>query len=176
MSVVLFIGGYARSGKSSLLNWLEDIGYVVCSTSRVLDNLADCSVTALGLTPPKDHEERRSLKINIAEGIIVPVLSRKAMVRACIDRIQASEDSDQTFVFETIGGDEYEMAQDMLNPRIPTMNINVRRDSERAGIDIRKLLPYAIELRNNYDSVSQWQVAGALHIQLLAAGLRSIHA
>ncbi len=105
---------------------------------------------------PKDHEERRELKIKTAEGVIVPHLGRESLVRAVVRNIDTSN---RIVFIESIGGEEYAMLTSALCERYCRSwdNVNIRRLSELPGIDIRQLLPGARDIWNSFTTVDQWQ-------------------
>ena len=171
--IVFFVGGYARSGKTSLMLELEKHKDIqVMSTSRVLDEFVDKIHPAMGLPVPVEHEERRAAKIAIAESALVPVFTRKCLTNAVVDQLDPRK---AIAVFETIGGNEYELAYTALRQRFAETdvirevhNINIRRAGEKAGIDIRKLLPFAIELWNTHATTQEWAESGVTSIREIA--------
>lgn len=144
----------------------------VMSTSRVLDEFVDKIHPAMGLKTPVEHEARRAAKISIAETALVPVFTRKCLTNAVVDQLNPSK---SIAVFETIGGHEYELVYTALRQRFADTevirevhNINVRRADEKAGIDIRKLLPFAIELWNTHSTSQEWAESAVTSIREIA--------
>jgi hypothetical protein len=156
-TTIAFINGYSRSGKSSVLDALRVLGYPVVSTSQTLDMLAipviqlkikmdTDRLTRLLRTKSSDFDyaiqqafgvNSRDLKIAIAENMIVPTIGRlEGIVRPTVNRIEFGK-SPLVF-FETIGGDEYQMALDCMPDNVIIKEVNMVSDAQLSSVDIRK--------------------------------------
>lgn len=147
---IIFIGGYARSGKSSAISYLRNHHGLVClSTSECLHQVKDRLLdTFPEIARPTNKEQERSLCIKIAEGLLVPIYGREIFANWVVQQIQPG----QTYIVETIGGVEHTLLKDTIKralTRVDIDEVNIRRGSERIGVDIRKLLENGIELYNN---------------------------
>jgi hypothetical protein len=146
---ILIICGFARTGKSTLVNELKEEDWSIASTSQVLD---DICYRLLGILDVQDvnFEKKtgtvysgryeytpREFKINVAEEVIVPVFGREAIVKASFKGCYSSN-----IVCESIGGDELDLLLNYIRrnyPASPVLVLNMRSALELKGVDIRKL-------------------------------------
>jgi hypothetical protein len=186
---VLFVGGYARSGKSTLMKVLRDWNFTTASTSQYLDSICESDmVTKTGdkswlntfaskslllekkLVEITGHTFR-SYKINKAEEEIVPNLGRlNGLIKPSLEPVIKLLGK-SPIAIETIGGDEYNLMLDYLRQNqeqeIDIININCRSTDEQKGVDIRTLLPDpCLHLFNNKKMKSIKSVLSDLYPQL----------
>ena len=162
-SRILFIGGYSGSGKSSALGLLEARGIPCFSTSRILHHLVNTIGTIRTLKWNEDSPDRERC-ITLAEAVLVPLLGREVFANAVMKQVQGS--TARTVVIETVGGEEYKLFKSLTKAHRCT-SINLRRDSESPGIDLRKLLPRATNVSNN-ESLQELDSK----LELILAGIR----
>jgi hypothetical protein len=168
---VVIVGGYGRSGKTSLLREIAK-DYPVFSTSQYLDavcsallesgkplsadtfmqyhyGLMDESGKYISMLQNKNDElclslcgqTCRQLKIYVAEQIIVPYVGRDVGIVQPTIR-KLLESQGRIRFLESIGGDEYVLAkQALIAEGFETLAVNIRSATEEACIDIRQLLP-----------------------------------
>jgi hypothetical protein len=151
MKKILFIGGYARAGKSRAMNHLQSLGAECFSTSKLLDEVLDTINMAYGLDLNlSGHEDRRREKIKLAEEILVPIFSRQLFAAGVVARVVSS--SSDTVAIETIGGEEFECLKKQLAlaGKFEAQSINIRSQEERPGCDIRVLLTDAADVWNSW--------------------------
>ncbi len=178
---LVLIYGYARSGKTTLLNTLESQGFLVLSTSVELDyitvdlvKLPRCFIKVLRekndevlrqyiaknlkAIYPLDNPHRtcRDLKIWAAEEVFVPYYGRNTLVKETIyNQFDPCYSGDLVFM-ETIGGEEAELIKDYWKSRYteasPIIEINIRRSTEEKGVDIRELSPTGYLFHDKYNS------------------------
>jgi len=144
---IIIIGGYARSGKSTTVRILRNTFNIPCySTSEVLHQVTNNLLTKTFDRPiPTDVNEKRALCISVAEDALVPVFGRQVFAQAVAAK--ALSDLSPVVAIESVGGEEYMLLLDCLAGQpYQQFNWNLRRTHERAGIDLRKLLPDAIEI------------------------------
>lgn len=167
---LIFVGGYSQSGKTTLLKGLLDLGEAVVSTSQVLDGLLVSKLKTEGrkesievltqLIRDKDDVSlgfnARQAKIDMAECIIVPNLGRGALIRATLAKRPSTA---ELVFFETIGGEELLLAlEEAFSLGYRTFSaINLRREGEIKGCDIRKLIPIQCPMPGQ-----NWRVFGEL--------------
>lgn len=141
MSIVLFIGGYARAGKQTALDYLKSLGIPCYSTSALLHQTYQ-NLYKTGLLQPnlywgeENKPELRRELIVLAEEVLVPVFGREVFSHTVIRQVNLSTAS--LVVVETIGGEEFKLGLEVL--RKPYLCWNIRRDEELKGVDIRELL------------------------------------
>jgi hypothetical protein len=158
MRKIIIIGGYARSGKSSSIKIIESFGIPTISTSVILDNILDSLVPYLKDSVPRISKSennsiykdiRRKKKIWLAEQIICKKLTRQSLIFGVIKKIK--DTNSKIIVIESIGGEEYNLLIGQLShlsEEFLIKNVNIRRKTEEPGIDIRELLPNAIDIWN----------------------------
>jgi hypothetical protein len=91
--------------------------------------------------------------IFLAENILVKLFTRSIFVSAIVEKISEEED-ENIFIIENIGGEEYRILSKYLKAFFPEANVvrvNIRRAEEKEGIDVRELLPDALEIWNEGD-------------------------
>lgn len=169
---IIIIGGFARSGKTETLKYLQDIyGYSVYSSSKKLHQVA---AKLLNLHTPKipveefaemlkDKEngsvvfgnkeyESREFLIKIAEGILVPSFSRNLFPGAIIWELLNERPA--RAVIETIGGEEWSILRSELDLRgLVYKTYNIRSVRERPSVDYRKLIEGAPSINNDGSSL-----------------------
>lgn len=164
MKTLILIHGYARSGKTTLLNQLQKQGHSIVSTSQELDFIT-CKRFILPrycieYLRNKDNEKLnkvygvpvncRNLKIDTAENWYIPKFGRASLIeKAFLNQLDPHNCSDLVF-FETIGGEEAELAKEYWQEHFnqSTLSLNIRRSTEVKGCDIRELAP-----KNNFQNI-----------------------
>ena len=137
---VVFIGGYANSGKTTVLDRLRNSGHLIVSTSETLHQIADkFHGRKLDSKIPEDRTEL----IRIAEEVLVPVIGRHGLVSPACEKILNYSGDNEIAIFESIGGEEFRIALNILESAggLKIDGINLRRSTEQPGVDIRELLP-----------------------------------
>jgi hypothetical protein len=180
---LVLIYGYARSGKTTLLQELKKRGFTILSTSLELDYITTSSAylpryflpilqekdderlrayidregVKLKSSPPFDNPEItcRQLKIWVAENEYVPLFGREYLVEQTIFNQYDPDNSSQLIFFETIGGKEAEIIKKCWSDTA-ILDINIRRSSELPKVDIRELAPEAIDFHNKWQSVERY--------------------
>lgn len=157
MLKIVFVGGYARSGKSTLMKYLATKNCHCFSTSQYLDSVCekelgeywtDAFVTKDTLKEKElvalTGKNYRTYKINKAEKELVPKLGRlRALVIPVLTPLLKLSNSDFVAI-ETIGGKEFELMLDWIKNNVKSCQIsliNCRSPFELKGVDIRELLP-----------------------------------
>jgi hypothetical protein len=163
---VIFLGGYARSGKTTTLEEFRKLGYPTFSTSQFLYQIADSLFLELfGVSniPRKEecdsffttlrlndiHVSRfadlhttRSVLTKLAENVIVPNIGREnAFIRPILESVKKVESS--IVIIETLGGEEYKGFLNLLGQyNINLLGlINCERTGQLPNVDIREPLP-----------------------------------
>lgn len=150
--IVIFINGYARSGKTHLI---ENSPYPSVSTSRVLDEVAARFAfpnhSEEDLIEVKEHFRKktpgflegrsREFKIKIAEQVMIPVFGRKIFAGQAVEQAMTIGQTNPIVLFETIGGEEQLLIiKELEDKKIHYYSINIRHKDELSeGIDIREL-------------------------------------
>lgn len=159
MNTIIFICGYANSGKSSLLDKSK---YPSTSTSVVLDFVAArVEKYILGSDQPldilsnrfktKEIAGSRGKKIALAEGVLIPIFGRSLLVEKALSLMPEGD----VILFESIGGEELQLAQQIAyDLGYLTLAINVRHPEELKGVDIRELALAGVEFQNSFDEGS----------------------
>jgi hypothetical protein len=150
---VIFLGGFAQSGKSeSMKIFKEDFGYSTFSASALLHQVYE-----------KFHEydhsdttlpEVRAEHIRIAEEVLKPVFGQEIFADALYRQVAKNIYlfPEKVNVIETVGGKEFTALMEKFEDSpFPIKRINIRRKEERHGIDLRELLPDAIDFWNDGD-------------------------
>jgi len=139
---VIVIGGWSNSGKTVAINYFRKLK-IPCFSSSELNHQATNSVLEMfNILVPEDKEEKRPYCIKVAEDVLVKTFGREVFVNRVVELIEGSEYP--IVVTESIGGEEYEKLVKKLDKSsmdVVLIPINIRRESEKPGIDIRKLLP-----------------------------------
>jgi hypothetical protein len=139
----VFIGGFANSGKTTLIREIEQAGFPVFSTSREMHRIADLLT---GSTFDTKLPENRQRFIDMIEKGLVPAFGREAIATVAMAaalRRKALEGG--SLVVESIGGDELVyMCQQIHVPSSnstlsPLVTIDVRSSLEQPEVDIREL-------------------------------------
>lgn len=153
---IIFVGGFARSGKTTTLKRLKRLGYTILSTSQYLDlvcekDLESCWKGKLAKKTIADEKlfydltgkTMREYKIDKAENQIVPNLGRyEGIIKPTLQPLLTSSSS--KFAIETIGGEEFLLMQRFLQENITgykCRRLNCRSLIELKGVDSRELLP-----------------------------------
>lgn len=160
---LLVIGGYSKAGKTSSINYLENVhGAVVVSTSAMLHAVS----SKLNGWNSYDIDKSHPISINgvkyptyrdyliwLAEEVLVPIFGREIFgITAAIRAISGLEDSDLVVV-ESVGGEEYEFFERHLSfldtSDVVKVNVNILRDGRNGGDDLRVPLPNAVNVAND---------------------------
>ncbi|MGL6342583.1 MAG: hypothetical protein ACRC80_26000 [Waterburya sp.] len=167
-STLVLIHGYARSGKTTLLNELENRGYTTISTSRELDYVtcehhhlprycAEILRQKNDVTLQKIMHDPfitcRAIKIDVAENYFVPQFGRKRLIGDTFYNQYYPNTASEYVFFETIGGEEADIAKEVAQEYgfKETISVDVRRESELKDVDIRKL-SHSHRFDNSYDT------------------------
>lgn len=150
MNKIIFIGGYARSGKDETLKILENLGIPCYSTSSLLHkfyhNLYSTELIDQFFIPDlTDKPSFRNLLITLAEDVLVPTFGREIFAHTVIR--QANLDPAPIVAVETVGGEEFRLGLEVIKKEWACWNI--RRDSELKGVDLRELLDGGVDIWNN---------------------------
>ena len=153
MGKTIFIGGLARSGKSSTLEILKKLGIPCYSTSALLHQTYQKLIEAKLKSLKRDFEmydvnnkaELRQELITLAEDVLVPTFGREIFAHTVIRR--ANTDPAPIVAVETVGGEEFRLGLEVIKKEWICWNI--RRDSELKGVDLRELLEGAADIWNN---------------------------
>lgn len=182
--IIMVMGGYARSGKSTLLEVIrEQVEYpdiAVVSTSETLDEhawhvyLAICSSSGrqndftksefISLLRTKSDGilgfNSRKFKTDVAESIVVPAFGRaNGIVRPTFKNMLSYYNRGFNVIIECIGGEEWGILEGYLrdcNARYTYFNVR-RPGHELSGADIRQLLPTDLELVNDAPDIDSWK-------------------
>jgi hypothetical protein len=150
MRHILFVGGFARAGKTTTMEILSSLGVPCFSTSSHLEVMAAVSFSQFNNRcdfRELSKEHQREVKIFFAEKVLVPFIGREnALVLPVVTKALASPED--LVAIETIGGEEFRLFLSQT-VGVPVTTLNVRGPSEMPGVDSRRLLPSAIELMNN---------------------------
>lgn len=174
LAPIVTYSGYARAGKTTFINpALELLGYEVLSTSvilhqfaqKVADSLFNQQLDTLDKSNTLHMQlidntglhqstmETRDFLITLAESCIVPVFGRSCIVRVVATKASRLLSEGKLVAIETIGGSEYNLLLDLLSEEginhADIVEFNVRREGELAGVDVRELIPYAVDIENN---------------------------
>lgn len=180
---IVFLGGYSGSGKTQYASpALEQLGYVKASSSDALHQTVQGIVKVLldididtydrkseflktmchssKCASHKDWSDLRQLNIDIAEEVLIPIFGREIMAFYLVRQMVDCPTKTSVFI-ETVGGDEFAKTLSFAHILFPEFEcltkarINIRRHTEKPGIDLRKLLPDAITVWNegSYDDL-----------------------
>ena len=140
-TLIVFLGGYANSGKTTAMRYLASQGLTCLSTSDILHKISTKVFPVNGRTKP----QRRYLNILLAEDILKPYLGNNVFCNKIVEDVLDC-DSD-IIVIETIGGDEYRSIKSRLKDSFSLfLNINLRSVNEQPEVDSRQLLPFATDV------------------------------
>jgi hypothetical protein len=167
MKTIIFIGGYAESGKTTSINYLKTLGIPCFSTSELLHHF--CFNTykyIMGIELETQNKIKmvtlfpfnsafRSIKVSmrefliyVAENLLTKTFGRGIFALGIKNQIETCPSN--LVIIETIGGKEYyELNNCFSDTEYNKININIRSYTEKPGIDIRELLPKALEINNN---------------------------
>lgn len=168
----IFLTGYARAGKTTLLNYFQQKGWVAPSTSYYLSiktaefyreqfpieisqdsNAIQILVDSLtqkqdGLWLTHTGFTCRDAKIDFAEKVIIPRLGRRAgLVKPALKYFGVSASNPKNTIMEVFNQEEligWLTSLEELGCNEKSIVINLRRHSELAGVDKRELLGYTI--------------------------------
>ncbi len=177
MKVIVFLGGYARAGKSTAISLLRELGYPCFSTSEHLYEVAAHVLSVISGSPPElclqmlknyppdfviaelGTSKREFLK-DLAEKAIVPTIGRYLGIVHPVMSKALTQKRSVVFV-ESIGGEEQKLQEQFilessdLTLEHNVFGINIRRHSEQPGVDIRQLVSSRVypvlEIENNQD-------------------------
>lgn len=161
---IIFIGGYACSGKTSTLEILKKLGIPCYSTSALIHKVYK-ELALSGLLSSKklwgkeNKPELRECLITLAEDVLVPAFGREIFAHTVIR--QANFNPAPVVAVETVGGEEFRLGLKVIEKEYFCWNI--RRDSELKGVDLRELLEGGIDIWNN-GSISD--LAGTIEKEL----------
>lgn len=161
---IVYLGGYARSGKSSLIEELRNRGYSCFSTSEILHEVASRFCLSFYLPVFFRHKTEkfdlgysffpciktgREWLITLAEDVLVPVFGRELFAHTASKRAIAC-DTPLVFI-EAFNNEEQNLmswyAQNIGNIQ-QELIFNIRRDREEPDADSRELLAGAIDIQN----------------------------
>ena len=152
------ICGYARSGKSTALERLEDsinvvstsreVDYLVCLHHNLpryfVDHLRNKRDDLLQEATLDYHSSCRELKIEYSESEYIPKFGRKALVESSVfNQLDTYSKPNHINVFESIGGEELEIIKDLYDI---VGVINIRSNDEQKDVDIRQLDPEGLDI------------------------------
>lgn len=175
IETIVFLGGYARSGKTTALSYFKSQGIPTFSTSDILHQQASTMFEMLssnakrypgtkGLSQDKGAEvtinvktgcgstsleiapSMRDILIAVAES--TRTLDPNFYVQQVVKQVRCCKEGKLAIV-ETVGGSEFEALIGTLEADYTSYYLNIRREGELKGVDIRKLLPYASEIWND---------------------------
>jgi hypothetical protein len=151
MKKVVFVSGYQGSGKSTAMNYFRQRGFACYSTSKLIHSLSDKILNKFTKLEPSsiDKETKRGINISVAEDIIKPIFGEDVFARVLVNNLV--KDNYNNVCIETNGGDEFFYISKFLSLDsnfcyADSMNINMRSQTEKAGIDLRQLLHPATDL------------------------------
>lgn len=169
MKNLVVYSGFPNSGKSSRINvTLQRLGYTVLSTSQELDTATnnlfqafygvefdnndrgaeyDFSMHKNEEVYKSDTLSRRDLKIKIAEEILVKQFGREVFARQVTMKANQLLKQGHKVAIESVGGEELEIILQYLEETPVTFN--VRASVEKAGVDLRQLIPDAPEVNTD---------------------------
>ncbi len=165
MKRIIFLGGYARSGKSTAVTLLREMEIPCFSTSEFLYTVAariwsiggsyNTTLQQLKNTLPDailwntGGLTKRQFLIHVAENVIVPSYGRgEGIVKPVMNQALEELDISPIVAIETIGGFEYQQLLACVPDYATYIPVNIRRHTELAGADIRELLPDAVDIWN----------------------------
>lgn len=160
---LIILGGYARSGKTTALDYLESKQVAAFSTSRLLHDatarflekatrlqLQELKLILLAKNQPILGVPPRDWLIHVAESVLVPVYGRENAFVEPVVRLALAALDQQSVVVESIGGVEFELMHELFaSAGVDPICLNIRSNRELADVDYRDLLPNAIEIENN---------------------------
>lgn len=149
MKRIIFIGGYADSGKTTTMNYFRSIGIHCFSSSELLHKTAQLLLNNEWSNPHANVDKRKFL-IPLAEKVLVETFGRSIFAHRVYDLISQLPD-DCKIAIETIGGEEFWLMFNMLDNapfECYLERCNIRRPTENSAADYRQLLPSAITIAN----------------------------
>jgi len=143
-STIIFVGGYARSGKTTVINYLEEHYQAeVLSGSRMIHQITDSLLDYFGLN---SFRLKREINKFIAESVLKKFLHPQIFALALAEKVKTS--NSPLIVIESIGGDEFVKLKDLINSPTKPLCWNIRKDTEQPQADQRELLPEAFNIWN----------------------------
>lgn len=146
-----FIGGYANSGKSTLIaNLKQHFRVLVVSASEEVHYQYRLAHEGKDLDTKQPN--LRQLFIDWVEGCYIPSIGGRGVFAAgLIDKAITSLASSNTsaVVVETVGGEEFDYMMGTLPYDAPYRCYNCNRDDSMPGVDLRTPLDAANELNCN---------------------------
>jgi hypothetical protein len=147
MRLVYFIGGFADSGKSTLLKRLQADYH--CETVSGSKFLHEKHVELFGYDISCKSATGRRKFIDWVELDYIPGLGGRAnFVHELMATVLSS--SADVVLIESIGGEEFDLMMGELPWQTPYRSYNCVRQGAQQGVDIRRLLPDANELDCNF--------------------------
>lgn len=171
--IIICIGGFSNSGKSTTVKILESLGVPVFSASRFLHKAVDlANETFFKADRPDPINYRwptnRQQCITMAEEILVPTFGRRLFAHAMFDGV--IESPERIVAIESIGEAEWEEFAKLA--RGHHLEIwNIRSLTEKPGIDIRELIPDGMDLWNTGTIEDLEKRIAKLHSLLLGVSI-----
>ena len=152
--MIYVICGYARSGKTTSIEYFKKMGFVTASSSECLHELSKSMMSVLKITTDLTDKtgtteingvpmNNRNILIGIAEDVLVKHFGRSIFANY-IDKI--AEDNENV-VIESFNQEEYQLCNFWKDNEVTILHIT--RDSELAGVDKRDIIKRAIKIDNN---------------------------
>jgi hypothetical protein len=142
---VIMIGGYANSGKSTLIDRLENLFYVdVLSSSRLIRSKF---IQDYGKNIDTKIAANREIFIDYVENKYLPSIGGRHQL-VCEVLAQTVVFLAPFILIESIGGEEEELMEAELARRGVKISAkyNCRRTDEQPGVDLRQLLKNATDI------------------------------
>lgn len=144
--MIIIICGYARSGKSTSMNYLASRGFLTLSSSGCLHGVTNdfmelCNISVN--TQDKDSIiqigetsiQVRNLLIGIAENVLVKNFGREIFARWIVKQIQGNEN----IAIEIFNQEEFDILKNILNRDIDHI-LQIRSPHERPEVDSRNII------------------------------------
>lgn len=164
MTTFVIISGFARSGKSTLSDLLENVnGYSIASSSSILDTetlkyfgipLTKQNIKVLVTKNEKEFqrllkrsgftgqnfESVREAKIHVAEKYIVPLHTRAFFANACLG-LETVKDNETRVIFSSIKDERDIVLRTIrqLEGDNTIIKVNIERNGQLKGVDNRSL-------------------------------------
>ena len=151
---MIIITGYSRAGKTTFLSFLEEKGYKIISTSKMVHEIATSFAQINGVNIDSTDKDSfvdmgvrmpmREYLVNVAENVLVKTLTRKICSLYIDSKIDEHAGSD--IAIEIFNQEEYDGTKlSLMDKQI----VFITRKEELKGIDLRSIISPDIIYENN---------------------------
>ena len=151
---MIIITGYSRAGKTTFLSFLEEKGYKIISTSKMVHEIATSFAQINGVNIDSTDKDSfvdmgvrmpmREYLVNVAENVLVKTLTRKICSLYIDSKIDEHAGSD--IAIEIFNQVEYDGTKlSLMDKQI----VFITRKEELKGIDLRSIISPDIIYENN---------------------------